>query len=219
MGTSDYLAPETIADPDRILPVSDIYALGCTLYYAVTAKVPFPAGKMADKMRRHLQSAPLNPLHFNPDLPAGFCEVIAQMMEKDCETRIPTEARVAELLAARCPDDLPHRLAGVATRAAESPRREPTGTSSDSPALSDRAAFDVGDLEPSFANELDSASQISQPTEPFHTAEDDTESQFDRPPHRESATSRSICPTARRWIYAALGLGIVGTIVWIISRW
>ena len=42
VGTADYLAPETIRQPDKILPVSDVYSLGCTLYYAVTGKVPFP---------------------------------------------------------------------------------------------------------------------------------------------------------------------------------
>ena len=72
VGTADYLAPETIRQPDKILPVSDVYSLGCTLYYAVTGKVPFPGGNTADKIRRHLDEMPLNPLHFNPDLPTGF---------------------------------------------------------------------------------------------------------------------------------------------------
>ena len=52
--------------------MSDVYSLGCTLYYAVTGKVPFPGGNTADKIRRHLDETPLNPLHFNPDLPDGF---------------------------------------------------------------------------------------------------------------------------------------------------
>ena len=64
VGTADYMAPETITDPDKVRPVSDVYSLGCTLYYAVTGKVPFPGGNTADKMQRHLsevaaQSAPL----------------------------------------------------------------------------------------------------------------------------------------------------------------
>src|SRR4051795_45483 len=98
VGTADYLAPETIRDPRKILPVSDVYSLGCTLYYAVTGKVPFPGGNTADKIRRHLDETPLNPLHFNPDLPPGFCDAIAAMMDKDPDKRTPTAAAVVELL-------------------------------------------------------------------------------------------------------------------------
>ena len=98
VGTADYLAPETIREPDKILPVSDVYSLGCTLYYAVTGKVPFPGGNTADKIRRHLDETPLNPLHFNPDLPEGFCDAIAAMMDKNPDTRTPTAAAVVELL-------------------------------------------------------------------------------------------------------------------------
>ena len=64
---------------ERKFPVSDVYALGCTLYYAVTGKVPFPGGNTPDKIRRHLDETPLNPLHFNPDLPTDFCDAIAAM--------------------------------------------------------------------------------------------------------------------------------------------
>ena len=41
VGTADYLSPEQIKNPQRITSTSDIYSLGCTLYYAVTGKVPF----------------------------------------------------------------------------------------------------------------------------------------------------------------------------------
>jgi serine/threonine protein kinase len=82
--------------------VSDVYSLGCTLYYAVTGKVPFPGGNTADKMRRHLEEVPLNPLHFNPDLPEGFCDAIAAMMDKNPDTRTPTAAAVVELLRPWC---------------------------------------------------------------------------------------------------------------------
>ncbi len=40
VGTTDYLSPEQIQTPLEIKPASDIYSLGCTLYYAVCGKVP-----------------------------------------------------------------------------------------------------------------------------------------------------------------------------------
>ena len=39
---------------------------------------------------------PLNPLHFNPDLPEEFCDVIAAMMDKNPDKRTPTAAAVVE---------------------------------------------------------------------------------------------------------------------------
>ncbi|HEX5472103.1 MAG TPA: serine/threonine-protein kinase, partial [Lacipirellulaceae bacterium] len=114
VGTADYLAPEAIRQPDKIVPVSDVYSLGCTLYYAVTGKVPFPGGNTADKIRRHLDETPLNPLHFNPDLPRGFCDAIAAMMDKNPDTRTPTAAAVVELLRPWCNERATrHLLEGV----------------------------------------------------------------------------------------------------------
>lgn len=45
VGTVDYLSPEQIRSPLEVTSVADIYSLGCTLYYACTAKVPFPDRK------------------------------------------------------------------------------------------------------------------------------------------------------------------------------
>jgi len=54
-GTADYLSPDQIRDPWKPTPAWDIYSLGCTLYYAVTGKVPFPGGTTADKARAHCE--------------------------------------------------------------------------------------------------------------------------------------------------------------------
>jgi serine/threonine protein kinase len=161
VGTADYLAPETIRQPDKILPVSDVYSLGCTLYYAVTGKVPFPGGNTPDKIRRHLEETPLNPLHFNPDLPAGFCDAIASMMHKDPDKRTPTAAAVVELLR-------PWRDENATRHMAE--ENPPSGIYyrgnapvAQVPASLDETASFVLDDEP-MPGQLESPSQISQGT-------------------------------------------------------
>ena len=90
VGTADYLSPEQILTPRKVTATTDIYALGCTLYYAVTGKVPFPGGTTRDKARRHLEDTPLHPRRLNPDLADSFVEVIAEMMEKDPAKRFQT---------------------------------------------------------------------------------------------------------------------------------
>src|SRR5436309_3071473 len=58
VGTADYLAPEQIRTPGEVTHLVDIYSLGCTLYYAVCGKVPFPGGTARDKARRHCEDTP-----------------------------------------------------------------------------------------------------------------------------------------------------------------
>lgn len=99
VGTPDYLAPEKIKNPHLVQPASDIYALGCTLYYAVTGKVPFPGGTTRDKARRHCDETPWHPRKFNADVTDEFVDLIADMMEKDVRKRIRTAEQVVERLS------------------------------------------------------------------------------------------------------------------------
>ena len=102
VGTADYLSPEQIRSPGHVGPASDLYSLGCTLYYAVTGKVPFPGGDTRSKCRRHCEQTPWHPRKFAPELPEDFVDVIADMMEKDPARRIGSAAEVAERLEPWC---------------------------------------------------------------------------------------------------------------------
>ncbi|MFK8114324.1 MAG: serine/threonine protein kinase [Rubripirellula sp.] len=98
VGTADYLSPEQVRNPLAVGPLSDIYSLGCTLYYAVTGKVPFPGGDSKSKCRRHCEVTPWHPRKYAPDLHEEFVDTIADMMEKDPARRIQSAAEVAERL-------------------------------------------------------------------------------------------------------------------------
>jgi serine/threonine protein kinase len=98
-GTADYLSPDHIQAPWDPKPAWDIYSLGCTLYYAVTGKVPFPKGSTRDKARAHCELRPLDPRRLNPSLSAAFVDLLADMMAKDPRDRIQTAAEVIRRLA------------------------------------------------------------------------------------------------------------------------
>ncbi|QDV43363.1 Serine/threonine-protein kinase PknA [Stieleria neptunia] len=102
VGTADYLSPEQIRNPRAIGPASDLYSLGCTLYYTVTGKVPFPGGDSKSKCKRHCEQTPWHPRKFAPDLSEDFVDTIADMMEKDPSRRIATATEVAERLEIWC---------------------------------------------------------------------------------------------------------------------
>ncbi len=102
VGTADYLSPEQIRSPLNVGPASDIYSLGCTTYYTVTGKVPYPGGDAKSKCRRHLDETPWHPRKFAPDLPEEFVDLIADMMEKDPQRRISSAEEVADRFAAWC---------------------------------------------------------------------------------------------------------------------
>ena len=99
VGTADYLSPEQIINPRSVTAAGDLYSLGCTLYYAVTGKVPFPGGNTRDKARRHCEDVPLNPRVFNPALSDEFIKVMEAMMEKSVADRLQSGADVVARLA------------------------------------------------------------------------------------------------------------------------
>ncbi len=98
VGTADYLSPEQIKAPLEVTEASDIYSLGCTLYYAVTGKVPYPGGTTKSKARRHLDETPWHPRRFNEEVSDEFVDLIGDMMEKNPAERIQTAREVIERL-------------------------------------------------------------------------------------------------------------------------
>ena len=100
VGTADYLSPEQIRDPSSIDHLSDIYSLGCTLYFSVTGKVPFPGGDSRSKCQRHCEQTPWHPRRFSPGLSEEFVDVIADMMEKDPKRRLHCAGEAVERLEA-----------------------------------------------------------------------------------------------------------------------
>ncbi|MBL9123380.1 MAG: serine/threonine protein kinase [Planctomycetaceae bacterium] len=177
VGTADYLSPEQIKSPGNLTPASDIYSLGCTLYYTVTGKVPFPGGTQREKSLAHCQARPIDPRRFNPELSDEFVDVIWAMMEKDVSQRISSAAEVVARLA---PWVTGEQLAlaayqsgsGVLQGATPPPVRAggslpPSGSLSDT-----QPSFDFGPYPSTTGDE--SPSQGSQATHPVASASDET---------------------------------------------
>lgn len=98
VGTADYISPDHILEPSNPQPAWDVYSLGCTFYYAVTGKVPFPGGTTNDKVKAHLELRPLDPRRLNPELSGEFVDVLADMMAKEPRQRIASATEVVRRL-------------------------------------------------------------------------------------------------------------------------
>jgi serine/threonine protein kinase len=92
LGTFDYISPEQARDPRGADVRSDIYSLGCTLYYMLTGRPPFPEGTVLQKLLQHNSDDPIDPREFNPDLPEALTVVLRKMLAKDPLRRYQTPA-------------------------------------------------------------------------------------------------------------------------------
>jgi len=99
MGTPDYMAPEQGRDARKADIRSDIYSLGCTLYYLLTGKVPFPGGTAIDKIIAHSEHKLPAVNESRKDIPVALVKVLDKMMAKDAAQRYQSPAEVAAALA------------------------------------------------------------------------------------------------------------------------
>ncbi len=99
LGSADYIAPEQVHDSRTADIRSDLYALGCTLYYFLVGRPPFAGGTLMQKLKAHALDTPPSPAQARPDLPPALVELIARLMAKDPADRPQTPAEAARLLA------------------------------------------------------------------------------------------------------------------------
>jgi WD40 repeat protein/tRNA A-37 threonylcarbamoyl transferase component Bud32 len=100
IGTPDYISPEQARDSRTVDIRSDLYSLGCTLYYLLTAQVPFPGGTGMEKLFKHQLEAPPPLPQLRSGLPRGLVNVVVSLMAKKPEERPQTPAEAAVLLQA-----------------------------------------------------------------------------------------------------------------------
>lgn len=102
IGPADYIAPELIQNMASADIRSDIYALGCILYFALVGKPPFPDGATPDKLAAHQTKEPVPLEKAKPDVPPKLPQVVRRMMAKKPEDRYQTPAELANDLTPFC---------------------------------------------------------------------------------------------------------------------
>jgi serine/threonine protein kinase len=86
VGTVDYAAPEQV-QAGEIDARTDVYALGCVLYEALTGSVPYPRTRDVDKLLAHVTGPPPAVTAAAPGAPRAFDAVVRRAMASQPEER------------------------------------------------------------------------------------------------------------------------------------
>jgi serine/threonine protein kinase len=98
LGTPDFIAPEQIANSQKADIRADIYSLGCTLYFLLSGRPPFPSTTPYDALKAHQSTDATLLDKVRPEVPPELAALVAKMMAKDPARRFQEPAEVAEAL-------------------------------------------------------------------------------------------------------------------------
>ncbi len=99
VGTVDYMAPEQVHGRPQDLR-ADIYALGATLYKALTGQVPYPNEEEVARLLAKMSEPPPVPSRTVPGIPSAFDAVIGRAMAQDPAARYPSAGELAQAAVA-----------------------------------------------------------------------------------------------------------------------
>ncbi|WP_439621527.1 WD40 repeat domain-containing serine/threonine protein kinase [Gemmata sp.] len=124
LGTPDYMAPEQALDSTKTDIRSDLYSLGCVLFFLLTGRPPFPGGTAVSKMLRHHDEVPPGVAELRPGVPPEVAAIAAKLLAKSPAARYQTPAELMQAIVALgsvppAPAPAPADAARTATEATE----------------------------------------------------------------------------------------------------
>jgi serine/threonine-protein kinase len=97
LGTAHYFSPEQ-ARGERVVPQSDIYAVGVTLFEMITGRLPFESESAVGLAYKHIGEPPPNPRVFNPGIPPRLEAIVLRALAKDPAQRFTSAADMERAL-------------------------------------------------------------------------------------------------------------------------
>ncbi|MGI8977661.1 MAG: serine/threonine protein kinase [Pirellulaceae bacterium] len=98
LGTADYLSPEQAVNSHKVDLRTDIYSLGCTLYFLLTGHPPFTDGSLAQRIMKHQNTMPEDVRKDRPECPRDLVDICVKMMQKKADKRYQNMQQVAKAL-------------------------------------------------------------------------------------------------------------------------
>jgi serine/threonine-protein kinase len=105
LGTFDYISPEQARSPRDADIRSDIYSLGCTVFFMLTGRPPYVEGTVVQKLLAHQTNPVPDIREVRPDVPDALANVISTMLAKRPDDRFQTPLDLSIALTA-CSEQL-----------------------------------------------------------------------------------------------------------------
>ena len=98
MGTVDFMSPEQATNTRNANERSDIYSLGCTLYFLITGRAMFDGETCMERLLAHHQDSRPSLITTASKIPIALQEVFARMTARHPADRFETMEEVVEAL-------------------------------------------------------------------------------------------------------------------------
>jgi serine/threonine-protein kinase len=96
-GSPQYFSPEQAAG-EAPSPASDVYSLGIVLYEVLTGALPFTAPSSEGLARMHLETPPIPPSEYVPDIPSALEQIVLKVLSKEPAARYRTADQLGRVL-------------------------------------------------------------------------------------------------------------------------
>lgn len=107
IGTPEFMAPEQFDDPKAVDIRSDLYSLGCSLYYMLTGQPPFQGQSLPQVMHAVLHGKPPALAVVCPDVPPLVAGAVERLMAKRLVDRPSHPDELVAILTVALEDDQP----------------------------------------------------------------------------------------------------------------
>ena len=106
VGTPAYMSPEQASGRRGMIgPASDVYGLGCVLYFALTGRAPFVGESSMELVMLVIEQDPSPPRALRPSLDRDLEMIVVRCLQKPIDLRYESAAKLADDLEAYLADE------------------------------------------------------------------------------------------------------------------